>query len=115
MKTLKHLRDDGYCICVPQRPKIDTGVINKLQCQLLCRAEEPVIHVAQASEYLVRGISVVDENGDLVTPLDSELDKKLLIIKTDLNLWYALLQSGTNDEAIEVEILNSLSTRYLRP
>lgn len=104
MNNLKQYKEDGYSICLPQKPKLDTGIINKLQCQLMCRNEAVVIRVTPIYEHLVRGVSVIDENGDLVTTLDDDLDKKLVIVGADLNLWYALLQSPhIADEVIAIE------------
>ena len=62
MKTLDQLRSDGYIFCLPQRTKLDTGIINKLQCRLKCPLESRIIlHVVSAYDYLVRGISIVDD------------------------------------------------------
>lgn len=105
MNNLKKLREDGYSICLPQKPKLDTGIINKLQCQLMCPVGDVIIHVTTVSDYLVRGVSVVDGNGDLVTALDNDLEKKLVVIGNDLNLWYALLQSALKDEEINIETI----------
>lgn len=111
MNNLKKLKEDGYSICLPQKPKINTGIINKLQCQLMCPVEAVIIHVTMVSDYLVRGISVVDGNGNLVTSLDNNLEKKLVIVSSDLNLWYALLQSAVEDEEISVE---TIPNRYMK-
>jgi len=55
MKTLDQLRSDGYILCLPQRTKLDTGIINKLQCRLKCPLESKIIlHVVSAYDYLVR-------------------------------------------------------------
>ena len=105
MKTLDQLRSDGYILCLPQRTKLDTGIINKLQCRLKCPLESKIIlHVVSAYDYLVRDISIVD--GDLVTSLDDALEKKLVIVGKDLNLWYALQQSAIRDEEIGIEIVS---------
>lgn len=111
MNNLKKLKEDVYSFCLPQKPKIDTGIINKLQCQLICPVETVIIHVTTVSDYLVRGVSVVDGNGDLVTSLDNNLEKKLIIVSSDLNLWYALLQSAIKDEEINVE---TIPDRYVK-
>jgi hypothetical protein len=111
MNNLKKLKEDGYSFCLPQKPKIDTGIINKLQCQLICPVEAVIIHVTTVSDYLARGISVVDGNGDLVTSLDNNLEKKLVIVSSDLNLWYALLQSAVKDEEINIE---TIPGRYMK-
>lgn len=113
MNNLKRLREDGYSICLPQKTKLDTGIINKLQCQLMCPVETIVIHVTTVYGYLARGISIVDENGDLVTALDDDLDKKLVIVDSDLNLWYALLQSPhIADEVIAIEKVLHRKTKF---
>ena len=86
-------------------------MINKLQCQLMCPVEAVIIHITPASDYLIRGISIVDDNGDLVTSLDNDLEKKLVVVGSDLNLWYALLQSDIEDEEISIETIPS---RYMK-
>ena len=111
MNNLKKLREDGYSICLPQKPKLDTGIINKLQCQLIYPVGDVIIHVTTVNDYLVRGVSVVDGNGDLVTALDNDLEKKLVVISNDLNLWYALLQSALKDEEINIE---TIPGRYVK-
>ena len=111
--NLKKLIENRYNICLPQKTKLDTGIINKLQCQLMCPVETIVIHVTTVYGYLARGISVVDENGDLVTALDDDLDKKLVIVDSDLNLWYALLQSPhIADEVIAIEKVLHRKTKF---
>lgn len=77
----------------------------------MCPVEAVIIHVTTVSDYLVRGISVVDGNGDLVTSLDNNLEKKLVIVNSDLNLWSALLQSAVKDEEISVE---TIPNRYMK-
>lgn len=111
MKKLKQFRESGFIVCLPQKPKLDTGMINKLQCQLMCSTNNIIVHVAQAYDYLIRGISIVDDNGDLVTSLDNDLEKKLVVVGSDLNLWYALLQSDIKDEEISIETIPS---RYMK-
>lgn len=79
----------------------------------MCPVETIVIHVTTVYGYLARGISVVDENGDLVTELDDDLDKKLVIVDSDLNLWYALLQSPhIADEVIAIEKVLHRKTKF---
>lgn len=65
-----------------------------------------ILHVVSAYDYLVRDISIVDDNGDLVTSLDDALEKKLVIVGKDLNLWYALQQSAIRDEEIGIEMVS---------
>ncbi len=106
MKTLKQFKEDGYSICIPKKPKLDTGIINKLQCQLTCPTDNVIVHVIPVSDYLIRRVSIVDGNGDLVTSLDNNLEKKLVIVGKDLNLWYALQQSAIRDEEIGIEMVS---------
>lgn len=77
----------------------------------MCPIETIIIHVTPVSDYLVRGVSVVDENGELVTSLDNDLEKKLVVVSSELNLWYALLQSAVKDEEINIETIPS---RYMK-
>ena len=79
--------------------------------KLMCPVGDVIIHVTTVSDYLVRGVSVVDGNGDLVTALDNDLEKKLVVISNDLNLWYALLQSALKDEEINIE---TIPGRYVK-
>ena len=79
----------------------------------MCPVETIVIHVTTVYGYLARGISVVDENGDLVTVLDDDLEKKLVIVDSDLNLWYALQQSPhIADEVIAIEKVLHRKTKF---
>ena len=78
----------------------------------MCPVETIVIHVTTVYGYLARGISVVDENGDLVTALDDDLDKKLVIVDSDLNLWYALQQSAIRVEEIGIEIVSCRCLKF---
>lgn len=111
MKTLKQFKEDGYSICLPQKPKLDTGIINKLQCQLICPTDNIIVHVIPVSDYLIRRVSIVDRNGDLITSLDNDLEKKLVVVGNDLNLWYALQQSAVKDEEINIE---TIPGRYMK-
>lgn len=78
----------------------------------MCPVETIVIHVTTVYGYLARGISVVDENGDLVTALDDDLEKKLVIVDSDLNLWYALQQSAIRVEEIGIEIVSCRCLKF---
>ena len=78
----------------------------------MCPVETIVIHVTTVYGYLARGISVVDENGDLVTVLDDDLEKKLVIVDSDLNLWYALQQSAIRVEEIGIEIVSCRCLKF---
>ena len=111
MKTLKQFKEDGYSICLPQKPKLDTGIINKLQCQLMCPTDNVIVHVIPVRDYLIRRVSIVDGNGDLITSLDNGLEKKLVVVSSDLNLWYALQQSAVKDEEINIE---TIPGRYMK-
>ena len=64
MKTLDQLRSDGYILVSLKGPNSDTGIINKLQCRLKFPLESKIILQAVSRyDYLVRGISIVDDNG----------------------------------------------------
>lgn len=105
MKTLREYRVDGYSFCTIQKPKLDSGIIGKLLCALMCSKGGLVIHVIRASLALSYARTIVDENGDIITALDSDLEKKLIVTGDDLNLWYALLQSDRTDEEIQIELV----------
>lgn len=114
MKKLGQFKNEGYSVCVPQKAEIDTGIIGKLKSQLMCKVDETVIHVSYAFDYLTRGKAIVDEDGDLITFLEYNLEKKLVVVDGDLNLWYALLLQNSEDldDEVEIEILNSTSKYF---
>lgn len=113
MKKLKEMKENGYIFCLPQYPKIDAAVINRLQGILRCQEEPPILHVISAREYLSKGTSVVDDNGDIVTILDSDLNRKLVVIRKDLNLWYSLMQERVREEIVCVELSNPVSGKQI--
>ncbi|EEX43945.1 hypothetical protein BACFIN_08378 [Bacteroides finegoldii DSM 17565] len=39
------------------------------------------------------------------------MEKKLVIVSSDLNLWYALLQSAVKDEEVNIE---TIAGRYMK-
>lgn len=84
-----------YIVCLPQKPNIDTAVIFKIQCQLQVCKEEIIIHAYPAKDFLhIRKNSIVDENGEIVTPLDSDIDRKIVVCDRDLNLYFAIMNEG---------------------
>ena len=91
MRSLESFKTEEYIFCIPQRLTIDSAVIGKLACNLTSHVENVVVHVHRAEQYLPLNV-IVDPNGEQVTMLDSNLDKKLVISIPDLNLWYALQQ-----------------------
>lgn len=73
--------------CLPQIPKIDTAAIAKLQCQLKVCHEPVTLHVHPARSYLhCKKGPVVDDNGEIITSLDPDIDKKYVVDDRDINL-----------------------------
>lgn len=73
--------------CLPQLPKIDTAAIAKLQCQLKVCQEPIILHAQPARNYLLcRKGSVIDDNGEIITSLDPDIDKKYVVDDRDINL-----------------------------
>lgn len=97
----------GLILCLPQTPKIDTAIIAKLQCQLKVSQESIILHLHLAREFLYcRKVPVVDDNGEIVTLLDPEIDKKYVVADRDINLYFALKNEGMlDDESVLVEII----------
>lgn len=98
-------------ICLPQKPNIDTAVISKIQCQLRVIQDPIILHVHSAMEFLnYSKASIVDDNGDIVTLLDTDLNWKMVVSERDLNLYFALRNEGMLEKAC-VETV-PFSSRY---
>lgn len=97
----------GMIPCLPQHPKIDAAAIAKLQCQIKVYHEPVTLHVHPARSYLHCGKGpVVDDNGEIVTLLDPDIDKKFVISERDINLYFAMNNEVMlNDENVFVEIV----------
>ena len=114
IKLNKKQEGVGIILCLPQHPKIDAAAITKLQCQLKLCQEPVTLHVHPARSYLhCRKGPVVDDNGEIVTLLDPDIDKKYVIADKDLDLYFALNNEGMlNDESVFVEIVPFSMARY---
>ena len=113
--SLVKTQEGRFIFCLPLELKINTAAIAKLQCQLkVC--QEPIIHlhVHPARGYLqCRKGAIVDDNGEIVTLLDPDIDKKFVIADRDLDLYFALNNEGIlNDESVFVEIVPFSMARY---
>lgn len=97
----------GMIPCLPQHPKIDAAAITKLQCQIKVSQEPIILHLHPAREFLhCKKGPVVDDNGEIVTLLDPDIDKKFVISERDINLYFAMNNEGMlNDENVFVEIV----------
>ena len=104
----------GMIPCLPQHPKIDAAAIAKLQCQIKVCHEPVTLHVHPARSYLHCGKGpVVDDNGEIVTLLDPDIDKKFVISERDINLYFAMNNEVMlNDENVFVEIVPFSMARY---
>lgn len=108
MISLVKEQEGGFIFCLPLELKINTATIAKLQCQLkVC--QEPIIHlhVHPARSYLhCRKGPVVDDNGEIVTLLDPDIDKKFVVDDRDINMYFALKNEGMlDDESVFVEVI----------
>lgn len=107
IKLNKKQEGMGIILCLPQTLKIDTATIAKFQCQLKVIQEAIIVHVNPARNYLLcRKGSVIDDNGDIVTLLDPDIDKKFVVDDRDINLYFALKNEGMIDnESVFVEVI----------
>lgn len=110
----KEQTEGGLIFCLPLELKINNAAIAKLQCQLKVCQESVTLHVHPAREFLhCRKGPVVDDNGEIVTHLDPDIDKKFVISERDINLYFALKNEGMlDDESVFVEIVPFSMARY---
>lgn len=100
MTTRNNDLEGRMIICLPQKPNIDTAVISKIQCQLRIIQDPIILHVYSAREYLnYSKASIVDDNGEIVTLLDTALNWKMIVSERDLNLYFALRNEGMLEKA----------------
>lgn len=104
MMTLQEFKQKGYILCLPQKIRLDTGLIGKLTCNLHCSANAPMLHVIPAKTFLSKGWLAVDDNGELISLLDTDIDRKLVLLE-DISLYFALQQTRILDSNIVVDIL----------
>ena len=107
MMTLEELKQKGYVLCLPQKIRLDTGLIGKLSCNLHCNANALTLHLIPAKIFLSRGGLAVDDNGELISLLDTDIDRKLVLIE-DISLYFALQQTKIPDSNIAVDILTEM-------
>ena len=107
MMTLQELKQKGYILCLPQKIRLDTGLIGKLTCNLHCNANAPMLHVIPAKIFLSRGWLAVDDNGELVSLFDTDIDR-ILVLLEDISLLFALQQTRILDRKIAVYILTEM-------
>ena len=107
MMSLVKTQEGGFKFCLPLEIKINAAAIAKFQCQLKDIQEAIIVHVNPAREFLhSRKCTIVDDNGDIVTVLDPDIDKKFVISERDINLYFALNnESMLDDENIFVEVI----------
>ena len=77
MMTLQEFKQKGYILCLPQKIRLS------------------------------RGWLAVDDNGDLISLLDTDIDRKLALIE-DISLYFALQQTKLPDSNIMVDILTEM-------
>lgn len=114
MMSLVKTQEGGFIFCLPLELKVNIATITKLQCQLKVSQEPIILHLHPAKEFLhSRKCTIVDDNGDIVTLLDPDIDKKYVVADRDINLYLALKNEGMlNDESVFVEIVPFSMARY---
>lgn len=107
MISLVKTQEGGFIFCLPLELKVNIATITKLQCQLKVIQEAIIVHVNPAKEFLhFRKGPVVDDNGEIITSLDPDIDKKFVVDDRDINLYFALKNEGMlDDENVFVEIV----------
>lgn len=107
MISLVKTQEGGFIFCLPLELKVNIATITKLQCQLKVSQEPIIIHVHPAREFLhCKKGPVVDNNGEIITSLDPDIDKKYVVDDRDINLYFALKNEGMlDDENVFVEIV----------
>lgn len=107
MTSLVKTQEGGFIFCLPLELKINIATITKLQCQLKVSQEPIIIHVHPAREFLhCKKGPVVDDNGEIITSLDPDIDKKYVVDDRDINLYFVLKNEGMiDDESVFVEIM----------
>lgn len=106
MMTLQNLSRRDTSSVLPQKIRLDTGLIGKLTCNLHCNANVPTLHLIPAKNFLLRGGLAVDDN-ELISLLDIDIDRKLVLIE-DISLYFALQQTKIPDSNIAVDILTEM-------
>lgn len=107
MMSLVKTQEGGFKFCLPLEIKINAAAIAKFQCQLKVIQEAIIVHVNPAKEFLhFRKGPVVDDNGEIITSLDPDIDKKFVVDDRDINLYFALKNEGMiDDENVFVEVI----------
>lgn len=114
MISLVKTQEGGFIFCLPLELKVNIATITKLQCQLKVSQEPIIIHVHPAREFLhCKKGPVVDNNGEIITSLDPDIDKKYVVDDRDINLYFALKNEGMlNDEDVLFEIVLCSQGKY---
>lgn len=106
LKKYSQLIAEDYIFCYPQKWKVDMGMIGSYQCALKVYNNTIHLKTIPAVLFLAKGWQAVDDNGYLITLLDSDIDKKLVVIE-DLNLYFAIRNSQEMDK-LWIEVLNKM-------
>ncbi len=109
IKSYVELKNEDYILCLPQKGKVDMGMLGSYQCALKVHNSAITLKAIPARLFLSKGWFSVDENGVLITLLDSDIDKKVVIID-DLNLLFAIRQTQ-EIENVWVEIIDEIPRR----
>lgn len=107
-KTYKQWITEDYIFCVPVNPKVDMTMVGAYRCNLKVHAGEITLEAVCAGDFLRKGYKATDPDGYSLTLLDSDLERKLVIVG-DLNLYLALQQETfLESDNVTVEVLNDL-------
>lgn len=113
-KRYKDLIADGYAFCLPKEVKIDTLLVGTYRCSLKIPCNDILLKTVCAESFLKKGYNVTDPNGALLTLLNNDLEKYLVVIE-DLDLYFALREDSLlDDDNVWIEVLSDLprSKRY---
>jgi len=91
-KTFQQLEKENYILCTPKDVKADMGMVGTYKNNLKVCTNQITLNAIPAKLFLEKGRVAVDDNGTHITLLDSDIDKKLVIIE-DLNLFIAICQT----------------------
>lgn len=80
---------------------------NEIIYNLHCNVNIPTLHLIPAKNFLSRGRLAVNDNGGLISLLDSDIDRKLVLME-DISLYFALQQIKIPDSNIAVDILTGM-------
>jgi len=109
IKTYTEIENEDYILCLPQKGKVDMGMLGTYECLLKVCNNTITLKAIPAKLFLSKGWLAVDDNGVLITTLDSDIDKKLVIIE-NLSLFLAIRQTQEL-EKLWIDIVDEIPRR----